>query len=209
MPPGPAWDYILKFIIIGDASVGKSSLLVRFTEDRFLVESDATIGIEFGSHIVTLDSGERLKLQIWDTAGSEQFRSITRSYYKGAAGCLLVYDVTEHDTFEHLPSWLEDVREQAEENASIALVGNMADRPSTQRTVSEEEGRAFAQQHNLLFFETSAKTGQNVAEVFASIAKDIFERYKMNPPESRQTASHVESVHLDASTARFGASCCT
>lgn len=76
MPPGPAWDYILKFIIIGDASVGKSSLLVRFTEDRFLVESDATIGIEFGSHIVTLDSGERLKLQIWDTAGSEQFRSV-------------------------------------------------------------------------------------------------------------------------------------
>ena len=76
MPPGPAWDYILKFIIIGDASVGKSSLLVRFTEDRFLVESDTTIGIEFGSHIVTLDSGERLKLQIWDTAGSEQFRSV-------------------------------------------------------------------------------------------------------------------------------------
>ena len=76
MPPGPAWDYILKFIIIGDASVGKSSLLERFTEDRCLVESDATIGIEFGSHIVTLDSGERLKLQIWDTAGSEQFRSV-------------------------------------------------------------------------------------------------------------------------------------
>lgn len=76
---GSAWDYILKFIIIGDASVGKSSILVRFTEDRFLVDSDTTIGIEFGSHIVTLESGERLKLQIWDTAGSEQFRSV-RSY---------------------------------------------------------------------------------------------------------------------------------
>lgn len=76
---GLAWDYILKFIIIGDASVGKSSILVRFTEDKFLVDSDTTIGIEFGSHIVTLESGERLKLQIWDTAGSEQFRSV-RSY---------------------------------------------------------------------------------------------------------------------------------
>lgn len=77
MPAGPAWDYILKFIIIGDAAVGKSSLLVRLTEDRFLVDLDATIGIEFGSHVVTLDSGERLKLQIWDTAGSEQFRSVS------------------------------------------------------------------------------------------------------------------------------------
>lgn len=79
MATRPSWDYILKFIIIGDASVGKSSLLVRLTEDRFLVDSDATIGIEFGSHIVTLESGERLKLQVWDTAGSEQFRSV-RTY---------------------------------------------------------------------------------------------------------------------------------
>lgn len=77
MSTGPAWDYILKFIIIGDTSVGKSSILLRYTEDRFLVDSDATIGIEFGTHVVTLDSGERLKLQIWDTAGSEQFRSVS------------------------------------------------------------------------------------------------------------------------------------
>ncbi|KAI3613455.1 hypothetical protein CBS9595_004288 [Malassezia furfur] len=140
----PSWDYILKFIIIGDASVGKSSLLVRLIEDRFLVNSDATIGIEFGSHIISLESGERLKLQVWDTAGSEQFRSITRSYYKGAAGCLLVYDVTVRDTFAHLPSWLHDVREQAEENATIALVGNMADRPADQRAVSKEEAETFA-----------------------------------------------------------------
>ncbi|WFD18566.1 hypothetical protein MCAP1_000770 [Malassezia caprae] len=151
------WDYILKFIIIGDASVGKSSLLVRLTEDRFLVDSDTTIGIEFGSQIVTLPKGERLKLQIWDTAGSEQFRSvwtaivltrqITRSYYKGAAGCLLVYDVTERETFNHVLSWLRDVREQADEHATIALVGNMADLPSTERSVTTEEGAALAQEH--------------------------------------------------------------
>ncbi|WFD00789.1 hypothetical protein MYAM1_003541 [Malassezia yamatoensis] len=143
----PSWDYILKFIIIGDASVGKSSLLVRLTDDKFLVDSSATIGIEFGSHVVALDSGERLKLQVWDTAGSEQFRSITRSYYKGAAGCLLVYDITEEDTFEHLPTWLHDVREQAEDNAVIALVGNMCDRPTSQRAVTTERAQAFAEEN--------------------------------------------------------------
>ena len=95
------WDYLLKFIIIGDTSVGKSSLLVRLTEDRFLVDATPTIGIEFGSHLVRLDSGECLKLQVWDTAGSEQFRSITRSYFKGAAGCLLAVSYTHlraHET---------------------------------------------------------------------------------------------------------------
>ncbi|WFD39463.1 uncharacterized protein MJAP1_002440 [Malassezia japonica] len=203
MASRPSWDYILKFIIIGDASVGKSSLLVRLTEDRFLVDSDATIGIEFGSHIITLDSGERLKLQVWDTAGSEQFRSITRSYYKGAAGCLLVYDVTERDTFEHLPTWLHDVREQAEENATIALVGNMADRPDTQRVVTHDEAAAFAQENNLLFFETSAKTGENVAQVFHAVASAILARYKADPPERRREAT-VNPTQSQESTA-----CCS
>ncbi|KAI3623768.1 hypothetical protein CBS14141_003467 [Malassezia furfur] len=181
----PSWDYILKFIIIGDASVGKSSLLVRLTEDRFLVDSDATIGIEFGSHIISLESGERLKLQVWDTAGSEQFRSITRSYYKGAAGCLLVYDVTARDTFAHLPSWLHDVREQAEENATIALVGNMADRPTDQRAVSKEEAETFAAENN-------AKTGENVVEVFTAVASAILARYKANPPEEQPSSTTVD-----------------
>ncbi|WFD07259.1 hypothetical protein MVES1_002619 [Malassezia vespertilionis] len=158
---GPAWDYILKFIIIGDTSVGKSSLLVRLTEDRFLVDSDTTIGIEFGSHIVELGSGERLKLQIWDTAGSEQFRSVP--------GCLIVFDVTERATFEHIPVWLRDVREQAQENVSIALVGNMTDCATDERAVSLAEAMGFANEHGcvratadsrLLYRETSAKTGE-------------------------------------------------
>ncbi|PKI83467.1 hypothetical protein MVES_002473 [Malassezia vespertilionis] len=170
---GPAWDYILKFIIIGDTSVGKSSLLVRLTEDRFLVDSDTTIGIEFGSHIVELGSGERLKLQIWDTAGSEQFRSITRSYYKGAAGCLIVFDVTERATFEHIPVWLRDVREQAQENVSIALVGNMTDCATDERAVSLAEAMGFANEHGLLYRETSAKTGENVLEVFSAVSERI------------------------------------
>ncbi|WFD32078.1 hypothetical protein MSPP1_003120 [Malassezia sp. CBS 17886] len=193
-----AWDYILKFIIIGDASVGKSSLLVRLTEGRFMVDTDATIGIEFGSHILTLDSGERLKLQVWDTAGSEQFRS-------GAAGCLLVYDVTERDTFEHLPSWLYDVREQCEEGATIALVGNMSDRPATQRRVSVDEAAEFAAANDLLFFETSAKTGANVEAVFKAVAKAIIAQYAANP-EAREQGTPGVSLATDT---RDTAICCT
>lgn len=185
------WDYILKIIVIGDAGVGKSSLLVRLTEDRFLVDSDPTIGIEFGSHLVTLPSGERIKLQVWDTAGSEQFRSITRSYYKGSAGCLLVYDVSERHSFEHLGSWLVDVREQAEEDATVALVGNMADLDAEQREVSYEEGAAFAEEHGLLFFETSAKTGANVHAVFGALAEHIYERNKRRGAQATQHAPHI------------------
>ncbi|WFD36457.1 hypothetical protein MCUN1_003336 [Malassezia cuniculi] len=197
------WDYILKIIVIGDAAVGKSSLLVRLTEDRFLVDSDPTIGIEFGSHLVTLETGERIKLQVWDTAGSEQFRSITRSYYKGSAGCLLVYDVSERSSFEHLPSWLKDVRDQAEEGATVALVGNMADLPEERRQVTQEEGAAFAEEHGLLFYETSAKTGANVHAVFNAVAKHVYERHKAQGTPSTQGPPHIS---LDARPLEGG--CC-
>lgn len=199
------WDYILKFIIIGDASVGKSSLLVRLTEDRFLINSDATIGIEFGSHIVTLATGEKLKLQIWDTAGSEQFRSITRSYYKGSLGCLVVYDITNHASFTHVLSWLRDVKEQAEENATIALVGNMADL-SEQRAISEEEGRAFAKEHGLLFYETSAKSGQNVETVFSAIAQHVFDHHQI---AGKQANVHTRDAGVSLQQgATSTSSCC-
>lgn len=126
-PPSSGWDYILKFILIGDSSVGKSSLLVRLTDDRFLADPDPTIGVEFGSHLIRLDNGETVKVQVWDTAGSESFRSITRSYYRGAAGALLVYDITHRASFLNVQSWLDDVRTHAEEKVSVVLVGNMYD----------------------------------------------------------------------------------
>ena len=126
-PPSSGWDYILKFILIGDSSVGKSSLLVRLTDDRFLTDPDPTIGVEFGSHLIRLDNGETVKVQVWDTAGSESFRSITRSYYRGAAGALLVYDITHRASFLNVKGWLDDVRSHAEEKVSVVLVGNMYD----------------------------------------------------------------------------------
>ncbi|KAH9484571.1 Ras-related protein Rab-2-A [Psilocybe cubensis] len=125
---GITWHYVFKFIITGDPAVGKSSLLVRLTDQRFLANPDPTLGVEFGSKLITIPEDNKVvKLQCWDTAGQETFRAITRSYYRGAAGCLLVYDVTSRDSFEHLRTWLADVRKHADPHVSCILVGNKVD----------------------------------------------------------------------------------
>jgi small GTP-binding protein len=126
----------------GDTGVGKSCLLLQFTDKRFQPVHDLTIGVEFGARMVNID-GKQVKLQIWDTAGQESFRSITRSYYRGAAGALLVYDITRRETFDHLASWLEDARQHANPNMTIMLIGNKADL-AHRRAVSTEEGEQFA-----------------------------------------------------------------
>jgi len=125
---GISWHYVFKFIITGDAAVGKSSLLIQLTDQRFLANPDPTLGVEFGSKLITLpDDNKVVKLQCWDTAGQESFRSITRSYYRGAAGCLLVYDVTSRKSFLNARSWLAEVREYADPHVSCILVGNKVD----------------------------------------------------------------------------------
>ncbi|WZY85009.1 hypothetical protein YC2023_031393 [Brassica napus] len=121
-----SYAYLFKYIIIGDTGVGKSCLLLQFTDKRFQPVHDLTIGVEFGARMITIDN-KPLKLQIWDTAGQESFRSITRSYYRGAAGALLVYDITRRETFNHLASWLEDARQHANANTTIMFIGNKCD----------------------------------------------------------------------------------
>ncbi|XP_048363305.1 ras-related protein Rab-2A [Sphaerodactylus townsendi] len=169
-----AYAYLFKYIIIGDTGVGKSCLLLQFTDKRFQPVHDLTIGVEFGARMITIE-GKQIKLQIWDTAGQESFRSITRSYYRGAAGALLVYDITRRDTFNHLTTWLEDARQHSNSNMVIMLIGNKSDLES-RREVKKEEGEAFAQEHGLIFMETSAKTACNVEEAFIDTAKEIFQK---------------------------------
>ena len=123
--------------------------------------------------MVTIDN-KHIKLQIWDTAGQESFRSITRSYYRGAAGALLVYDITRRDTFKHLSRWLDEARQHSQSNMVIMLIGNKNDLEH-RRAVSFEEGKAFAAEHGLIFMETSAKTAYNVEEAFINTAKKILE----------------------------------
>jgi len=122
--------------------------------------------------MVTID-GKSIKLQIWDTAGSESFQSITRSYYRGAAGALLVYDVTRRETFDHLTRWLEEARQNANANLVIMLIGNKIDLEH-RRVVTTEEGQKFATEHGLIFLETSAKTAHNVEEAFTATAAAIY-----------------------------------
>ncbi|KAG4080690.1 hypothetical protein HA402_013220 [Bradysia odoriphaga] len=124
--------------------------------------------------MITIDENQ-IKLQIWDTAGQKAFSSITRSYYRGAAGALLVYDITRRDTFNHLTTWLEDARQHSNSNMVIMLIGNKSDLDS-RREVKKEEGEAFAREHGLVFMETSARTAANVEEAFINTAKEIYEK---------------------------------
>jgi len=149
-PKNLPYKYLFKYIIVGDTAVGKSCLLLQFTDKRFQPVHDLTIGVEFGSRMITID-GSQVKLQIWDTAGQEKFRSITRSYYRGTTGALLVYDITRRETFEHLTEWLEDCRKYSNPNIVIMLIGNKSDLEE-KRAVSKDEGEKFAKDNGLFFF---------------------------------------------------------
>jgi Ras-related protein Rab-2A len=170
-----SYAYLFKYIIIGDTGVGKSCLLLQFTDKRFRHDHDLTIGVEFGARLMTINN-ELIKLQIWDTAGQESFRSITRSYYRGATGALLVYDISRRDSFNHVSRWLNEAREYSNPNMVIMLVGNKCD--LHRREVSYEEGAEFAHANGLVFQETSAKTAQNVEAAFVNTAQKISENIR-------------------------------
>lgn len=183
-----SYAYLFKYIIIGDTGVGKSCLLLQFTDKRFQPVHDLTIGVEFGARMINV-ADKSIKLQIWDTAGQESFRSITRSYYRGAAGALLVYDITRRDTFKHLTRWLEEARQHSQSNMVIMLIGNKNDLEH-RRAVSTEEGKAFADKHGLIFCETSAKTAYNVEQAFIHTAEEIH--------------GNIESGKIDVTNESFG-----
>ena len=158
------FNYLLKYIVIGDSSVGKSNILLRYTHNQFNEEYQSTIGVEFGAKNINLNN-KIYRIQIWDTAGQENFRSITRAYYKNSVCALFVYYITKRESFENVLSWIQDCRNQSPKTIIMVLVGNKNDLENL-REVSYDEGEEFAKNNNMIFFEISAITGKNVFVIF-------------------------------------------
>jgi Ras-related protein Rab-11A len=165
-------DYLFKVVLIGDAGVGKSNLLSRFTRNEFNLESKSTIGVEFATRSVQVE-GKTIKSQIWDTAGQERYRAITSAYYRGAVGALLVYDISKKGTFDNVERWLKELKDHADANIVIMLVGNKCDLKHL-RAVTTEDGSAFSANHGLSFIETSALDATNVEGAFRTILSEIY-----------------------------------
>ncbi|KAK3029838.1 hypothetical protein RJ639_038272 [Escallonia herrerae] len=172
-------DYLFKLLLIGDSGVGKSCLLLRFADDSYLESYISTIGVDFKIRTVEQD-GKTIKLQIWDTAGQERFRTITSSYYRGAHGIIVVYDVTDQESFNNVKQWLSEIDRYASEHVNKLLVGNKCDLTS-QKVVSTETAKAFADEIGIPFLETSAKNATNVEEAFMAMAAEIKNRMASQP----------------------------
>lgn len=164
----------IKLLMIGDSGVGKTCLLLRYANDSFSPTFITTIGIDFKIKNITLDD-KKVKLQIWDTAGQERFRTITTSYFRGAEGILLVYDVTDRASFNSIRNWVGQIQQHADVNVSKILVGNKCDM-SDDRVISTEEGQKLADEYGIQFFETSAKSSVNVDSGFIAIAREAKNR---------------------------------
>ncbi|KAJ8416067.1 hypothetical protein AAFF_G00380890 [Aldrovandia affinis] len=184
------YDFLFKFLVIGNAGTGKSCLLHQFIENKFKDDSNHTIGVEFGSKIINVVN-KFVKLQIWDTAGQERFRSVTRSYYRGAAGALLVYDITSRETYNALTNWLTDARMLASQNIVIILCGNKKDLDGD-REVTFLEASRFAQENELMFLETSALTGENVEEAFVQCARKILNKIESGELDPERMGSGIQ-----------------
>lgn len=173
------YDYLFKLLLIGDSGVGKSCLLLRFADDTYTESYISTIGVDFKIRTVELD-GKTIKLQIWDTAGQERFRTITSSYYRGAHGIIVVYDITDIESFNNVKLWLHEIDRYASEHVNKLLIGNKSDL-TTKRAVTYEQGKEFADSLGIEFLETSAKNATNVEKAFLAMSSQIKLRMKSQP----------------------------
>lgn len=173
----PKFDFLVKIVLIGDTNVGKTNILSRLVDNRFNSDSKATIGVEFGSKIFKFDSST-VKVQIWDTAGQERYHAITTAYYRGSAGAVLVYDICNEASLDHIRSiWLMNLNTVLESSIPKMLLGNKHDLES-ERKIGTESGRALAVSENMAFFETSAFSGENINPAFESFVRTIYEMEK-------------------------------
>ena len=174
------YDFLYKIVLIGESGVGKSNLLLRFTRNEFDAEKRSTMGVEFATRSIQHDN-KVIRAQIWDTAGQERFRTITSSYYRGAHGIIVVYDVTDRKSFNSIPQWLNEIELNATPNIIKIMIGNKADAVET-KEISTDQAIEFAQKNDMKFFETSAKAATNVEETFIEMARMI--KHQLNESSS-------------------------
>jgi small GTP-binding protein len=184
---------LIKIVVVGASSVGKSSIVQRLVHDRFLESGTTTCGADFYTYQCPVDN-QMVRLQIWDTAGQERFRSISRSYFRNAAGAVLVYDITSLSSFDELADWLNDIQKLCLPNAYVLLVANKIDREE-ERQVSQQQVDDFCKEHKIAVVETSARNGKGVKEAFHRLALDVFVRVK-----AKQIAP-IKAVSLPVDTA--------
>ena len=188
------FNYLLKFVIIGDSGVGKSNILLRYIYNTFSEEFKTTVGVEFGAKNIEINK-KVYRIQIWDTAGQENFRSIARAYYKNSVCACVVYDISSRSSFEDIQIWIDDCTKQTSKSVLLVLIGNKNDL-NDKREVSYEEGEAYAKAHKMYFLEASAKTGQNINEIFEASVKRI----------AKNISNNVYDLNNDSCGIRIGIS---
>ncbi|KAJ8601037.1 hypothetical protein CTAYLR_007970 [Chrysophaeum taylorii] len=198
------YDYLFKLLLIGDSGVGKSCLLLRFADDTYTESYISTIGVDFKIRTIELE-GKTIKLQIWDTAGQERFRTITSSYYRGAHGIIVVFDVTDTESFNNVKQWLHEIDRYACQNVKKLLVGNKCDLAS-KRAVPTEQAKEFADSLGIHYLETSAKNSTNVEKAFTTMAGQIRKWMQTQPTPAAQTKVNIKKgQEIDT---KQGGGCC-
>mmetsp|Transcript_2399 Transcript_2399/g.3334 ORF Transcript_2399/g.3334 Transcript_2399/m.3334 type:complete len:211 (+) Transcript_2399:176-808(+) len=202
-------ETVFKIVLVGDSGVGKSNILNRFVHNKFEHDMKATVGVEFYSTKVTIENGTQVGLRLWDTAGQERYRAITKSYYRGSVGAIIVYDITNRVSFSHVEMWLEEVKQNTDSNCQIILVGNKSDL-SDERQVFAREGKIFARDKNVLLLEVSALDSSGIETLFQQISQMVYEK----DCEGRENGTATDlpdktnSRVLEQTSTGYGYGCC-
>ena len=181
-------EMIFKIILVGDIGVGKTNILSKYISNKFETDSKSTIGVELSTKTFNINNN-KINAQIWDTAGQEKYKSLTKAYYKGALGALVIYDITQKITFENIDKWISDLKISADEKVSIILIGNKSDLEE-KREVSKEDGENKAKLNGISFLETSALNGNNIEIAFKTLVKNVYNKCH----NEFDTMAHVEII---------------
>jgi len=188
------YTYSVKFIIVGDSSVGKSNILLRFSRNVFDPGHQATLGIEFANKHLEYNNTDYL-VQVWDTAGQENFRSVTRAYYKASAVAMVVYDISSEESFQHIQSWIKDCKDLAPKTVQLVLIGNKSDLEE-ERVIKKERGEELSRENNMLFFETSALNGKGIEEAFKKSIEAVDQKIRSGYYDMNNSSNQgIKKIH--------------